>query len=384
MVKNFYLSTGDIQAYFGDETIKKPISNKGDVIISKYFSIDLKIQPQLAYLSILGSGLVILLLGIPGFFFNYPIEIRERDYLKIIPIFFGLPIALIGLFFLKISKNIKKWTFMLIGGIGVLFSVYVIIFGSPYIYTVAILFISSVLYLISTLGFIEQENNSKADLSSNSISLTSDKLSSHKTTEIIQFIKRNVKIISISFSIVVLIVITIFAFSIFNRTDRLIIGKDFSMTWEEFNVNKDCSLQSGGIWARAGECQEQFSNCRPGVCSKGDCKNGYGKMNFPSGGFFLGNFKDGEFTGSYNIQLSCEANSVYYGETLNSQINGKVYILRPTLDKKYPNLKCITVTAAIYKNDRFLYVETETEECFHKGVGEVKFQIAGSKGFFYK
>ena len=44
----------------------------------------------------------------------------------------------------RISKNIKKWTFMLIGGIGVLFSVYVIIFGSPYIYTVAILFISSV------------------------------------------------------------------------------------------------------------------------------------------------------------------------------------------------------------------------------------------------
>lgn len=164
--------------------------------------------------------------------------------------------------------------------------------------------------------------------------------------------------------------------------DSITIGKDFSITWEENNIEKDCSLESGGIWAKRGECTKNFQSCRPGTCTQGDCENGYGKMTFPSGGFFFGDFKDGEFTGSHNIMIFCGDNEVRYGGTSNSYLDGLVFKLVPRIDKTRHDSKCIDLSLRRYKMDELVDIIEKETKCFESGVGAVKFQMNGNRGSF--
>lgn len=52
-----------------------------------------------------------------------------------------------------------------------------------------------------------------------------------------------------------------------------------------------------------------------GTCTEGDCKNGKGKMTFPSGSFYEGDFKDGTFNG-YGLAESCSLYR-FEGEFIN-------------------------------------------------------------------
>lgn len=54
------------------------------------------------------------------------------------------------------------------------------------------------------------------------------------------------------------------------------------------------------IYGQYGECSSappSSGNCHPGACVTGDCKDGIGTMNFPSGGSYAGQFKEGKFWG---------------------------------------------------------------------------------------
>jgi hypothetical protein len=55
-------------------------------------------------------------------------------------------------------------------------------------------------------------------------------------------------------------------------------------------------------------------------CVKGDCKNGYGAMTFPSGAKYVGNFKDGKYNGYGTYTFSY--GSKYVGNFKNGKQNG--------------------------------------------------------------
>ncbi|HMY65781.1 MAG TPA: hypothetical protein PK453_21230 [Leptospiraceae bacterium] len=98
-------------------------------------------------------------------------------------------------------------------------------------------------------------------------------------------------------------------------------------------VTRKCEETTGGnLYGKLGDCLKDKKECIPGVCVEGDCENGKGEMRFASGGFYIGDFKNGEFEGQGTLTYCTEG---YYTGGFKQSLShgsGKMY------SKKYQYL----------------------------------------------